>query len=101
MKKIVPDPPVSTLRRTTTHTHFGACNGTHAPLFAVCEEADIEDALVHLAAALTSAFETNAQLCEMLSRPAANLAWATFQSLEICLALINALLKRSDCELGG
>ncbi|MHA6194465.1 hypothetical protein ACX3YG_08865 [Pseudomonas wadenswilerensis] len=101
MKKIVPDPPASTLRRTTAHTHFGTCHGSHPPLFAVCEEADIEDALVHLSAALTSAFETNAQLCEMLPRPAANLAWATYQSLEIGQALIGAMLNRKDCKLGG
>lgn len=101
MKKIVPDPPAYTLRRTTAHAHFGTCQGSHPPLFTVCEDADIEDALVHLSAALTSAFETNAQLCEMLSRPAANLAWATYQSLEICQALTGALLNRKDCKLEG
>ncbi|MDR0281219.1 MAG: DUF3077 domain-containing protein [Paucimonas sp.] len=101
MKKLVPDPPPSSLRRTTARTHFGACHGAHPPLFTVCEEADIEDALVHLSAALTSAFETNAQLCEMLPRPTANLAWATYQSLEICQALMGALLNRKDCKLEG
>ncbi|MDU9388980.1 hypothetical protein [Pseudomonas sp. zfem002] len=101
MKKLVPDPPASTLRRTTVHTHFGACHGAHPPLFSVCEEADIEDALVHLSAALTSAFETNWQLCEMLSRPTADMAWATCQSLEICQALIKALLNRHDYRIGA
>ena len=89
MKKIVPDPPVA----TPFHTHFSSCNGAHAPLFAVRADPDIQDALAHLSAALTAAFETNAQLCEMLSRPVADLAWSTYQSLEICQALSEALLK--------
>jgi len=95
MKKIVPDPPPSPRRRTTT-VHFGSCGGTHPPLFAVCPDADIEDALAHLSAALTSAFESNAQLCDMLSRPMADKAWATWQSLEICQALTQAL--REGCS---
>lgn len=56
----------------------------------------IGSALVHLSAALTSAFETNAQLCEMLSRPLEVLAGATWQSLEICQALIEALRNRGE-----
>ncbi|MDR0276392.1 MAG: hypothetical protein LBJ37_00715 [Paucimonas sp.] len=89
--KIVPDPPVP--RRTTANVHFGTCAGAHPHMFAVCPDADIEDALAHLAAALTSAFETNAQLCDTLSRPLADKAWATWQSLEICQALTEALRK--------
>ncbi|MCU1724802.1 hypothetical protein [Pseudomonas sp. 5P_5.1_Bac1] len=96
MKKIVPDPPVSTLRQTVPHTHFGSCNGAHPPVFSVHPAADIDDALVHLSAALTSAFETNAQLCEMLERPLADLAWSTWQSLEICQALTEALRNRGE-----
>ncbi len=98
MKKLVPDPPPP---RPTAYAHFGTCNGAHPPLLAVCADADIEDAMVHLSAALTSAFETNAQLCEMLPRQTANLAWATYQSLEICQALIGVLLNRKDCKLGS
>ena len=95
MKKIVPDPPAAP-RRQTTRIHFGSCGGTHPPLFAVCPDADIEDALAHLSAALTSAFESNAHLCDMLSRPMADKAWATWQSLEICQALTEAL--REGCS---
>jgi len=98
MKKLVPDPPP---RRTTAYAHLGTCNGAHPPLLAVCADADIEDALVHLSAALTSAFETNAQLCEVLPRSAANLAWATYQSLEIAQALIGAMLNRKGCKSEG
>ena len=92
MIKIVPDPPACLSRPTTVLTHFGACGGTHAPLFSVRAQVDIKDALVHLSAALASAQETNAQLCEKLSRPVADLAWGTCQSLEICHALTEALL---------
>ncbi|MHA6194735.1 hypothetical protein ACX3YG_10235 [Pseudomonas wadenswilerensis] len=92
MKKLVPDPPASTARRTA-NIHFGTCAGAHPHMFAVCPDADIEDALAHLAAALTSAFETSAQLCDLLSRPLADKAWATWQSLEICQALTEALRK--------
>ncbi|MGE8408154.1 MAG: DUF3077 domain-containing protein [Pseudomonas sp.] len=92
MIKIVPDPPACPSRPTTVLTHFGACGGTHAPLFSVRAQLDIKDALVHLSAALTSAQETNAQLCEKLSRPASDLAWGTCQSLEISQALTQALL---------
>ena len=58
MKKLTPHPP----RRKTANVHFGTCAGAHPHIFAVCPDADIEDALAHLSAALTSAFETNAQL---------------------------------------
>ena len=92
MHKIVPDPPLSIPRPTTVHTHFGTCGGAHPPLFSVRAQADIQDALRHLSAAITSAFETNAQLCEQLSRPTADLAWTTYQSLEIGQALTEALL---------
>lgn len=88
MKKLTPDPPP---RRKTANIHFGTCAGAHPHIFAVCPDADIEDALAHLSAAITSAFESNAQLCEMLSRPLADKAWATWQSLEICQALTEAL----------
>ncbi len=90
MKKTVPDPPAPP-RRKTASIHFGTCAGAHPHIFAVCPDADIEDALAHLSAAITSAFESNAQLCEMLSRPLADKAWATWQSLEICQALTEAL----------
>ncbi|MFD2645540.1 hypothetical protein [Pseudomonas japonica] len=88
MIKPVPDPP------RTAHTHFATCNGSHPPLFAVCEGARMEDALVHLSLSLASAWETNFQVCESASKPIQGLAWATQHSLEICQALVESLLKR-------
>lgn len=89
MIKPVPDPPLP----TTAHTHFATCNGSHPPLFAVCDGASMEDALVHLSTSLTSAHETNFQVCESADPPTRGLAWATQHSLEIALALVDSLLK--------
>ncbi|MCU1724388.1 MULTISPECIES: DUF3077 domain-containing protein [unclassified Pseudomonas] len=95
MIKIVPDPPAP--RLTTAHTRFSTCNDSHQALFAVCEGVDIEDALVHLSTTLRSAFETNAQLCEMIDTPPLDrVAWATCHSLEICEALVESLLGRVE-----
>lgn len=77
----------------TAHTHFGTCNDAHAPLFAVCADTPVEDALVHLAMTLKAAFETNAQACEMVDRRFAGLLWATQHSLEISEAVVASLLQ--------
>ncbi len=90
MKKIVPDPPS---RLTTVHTHFGTCNDSHKPLFAVCPDVDIEDALVHLSMTLKSAFETNVQVCELAEKSVGDLAWTTYHALEIARALTESLLQ--------
>ena len=90
MNKIVPDPPPCP---TTAHTDFGICKGAHPPLFSVRADTDFEDALAHLSAALTAAFQTNDQLCEILAPPMGDIAWSTYQSLEICQALCQAMLK--------
>lgn len=88
MIKSVSDPP----RITTVHTQFGVGNDSHRPLFAVCDGVDIEDALLHLSMTLKSAFETNTQVCERADRAVGGLAWATYQSLEVSQALVEALL---------
>lgn len=80
------------LRFTTVHTQFCVDNDRRTPLFAVCEGVDIEDALVHLSMTLKSAFETNTQVCEQADRSVGGLAWATYQSLEVSKALVDALL---------
>lgn len=94
MKKIVPDPPVPPV----TYGHFGASHAPPRPAFILSPDTDLEDALAHLSAALTSAFASNAQLCEMLSRPLEDLAWSTWQSLEMCQAVIEAL-RTADTRL--
>ncbi|MDG9882489.1 DUF3077 domain-containing protein [Pseudomonas sp. GD04058] len=94
MKKLVPDPPSAAYPRlTTVHTHFATCQNHHPPLFAVCDGVDIGDALEHLAIALKSAAETNAQMCDLADRKYGDLLWGTQQSLEISQALVASLLK--------
>lgn len=104
MVKPVPDPPALPSTLTTAHTHFADCNGIHPPLFAVCEGASLEDALVHLSTSLKSAYETNFQVCESADMRMRGLAWATQHSLEIGLALLDSLLKgclKKDAEVAG
>ncbi|MEE1924955.1 hypothetical protein V0R50_15975 [Pseudomonas sp. 148P] len=104
MVKPVPDPPALLSTLTTAHTHFADCNGIHPPLFAVCEGASLEDALVHLSTSLKSAYETNFQVCESADLRMRGLAWATQHSLEIGLALLDSLLKgclKKDAGVAG
>ena len=93
MKKLVPDPPATLLRTTTTHTPFSFRDGNHTPLFAVCAGADFHDALVHLSASLTLAAESNFQLSERVDQPLSDLVWATQQSLEMSQALVTSMLN--------
>ncbi|MHC2148675.1 hypothetical protein [Pseudomonas sp. 210_17 TE3656] len=83
MTKPVPDPPLT----TQTSTTFGSCNGSHDPLFAVRAGVSSEDALIH------------AHACEMVNAEVRGLLWATEQSLEMSLALVEALLdeQRQRC----
>ena len=87
MIKPVPDPP------RTAHPLSPPCHAPPPPLFAVCEGASLEDALVHLNLSLASAYETNYQLCESGGKPVQGLAWATQHALEISQALVESLLK--------
>lgn len=94
MKKIVPDPPVSTRPALTVHTPFAACAGHHPPLFAVCAGASVDDALAHLAVMLRCAYETNFQACEAISENRlAGMLWATQHTLEASLALTESMLR--------
>ncbi|WP_442113814.1 DUF6124 family protein [Pseudomonas sp. NUPR-001] len=95
MTKIVPDPPPST---TQTSTTFGTCNGSHDPLFAVRAGVSSEDALVHACVLLKSAFQTNAHACDRVNAEVRGLLWATEQSLEMSLALVEAVLDEVEAR---
>ncbi|TDF82337.1 DUF6124 family protein [Pseudomonas sp. H9] len=95
MTKIVPDPPPST---TQTSTTFGTCNGSHDPLFAVRTGVSSEDALVHACVLLKSAYHTTAHACDMVDSEARGLLWATEQSLEMSLALVEAVLDEVEAR---
>lgn len=98
MKKLVPDPPATLLRTTTTHTPFSFRDGNHTPLFAVCAGADMEDALVQLSVLLRSAYETNFQACETADTDLRGLLWATQHTLEASRALAESLLTGIEAQ---
>ena len=80
-------------RPVTASSHFGSCNHAHAPILAVREGVDSEDALVCAVAALKAAYETNAMALEKAREPLRNLLTATENSLEKGLALAEAVLE--------
>ncbi|WP_422418388.1 DUF6124 family protein [Pseudomonas sp. GZD-222] len=94
MTKPVPDPPLT----TQTSTTFGSCNGSHDPLFAVRPGVSSEDALIHASVLLKSAYQTNAHACDMVNAEVRGLLWATEQSLEMSLALVEALLDEVEAR---
>ncbi|MFY9963301.1 MULTISPECIES: DUF3077 domain-containing protein [unclassified Pseudomonas] len=94
MTKPVPDPPLV----TKTSTTFGSCDGSHDPLFAVRPGVSAEDALVHATILLKSAYRTNAHACDMVDAEVRELLWATEQSLEMSLALVEALLDEVEAH---
>lgn len=92
MTKPVPDPPYV----TKTSTTFGSCNGSHDPLFAVRTGVSSEDALVHASVLLRSGYQTNAKACELVDAQVRCLLWSTQHSLEMSLALVEALLDEVE-----
>ena len=94
MTKPVPDPPLT----PQTSTTFGSCNGSHDPLFAVRAGVSCEDALVHTSVLLKSAYQANAHACGMVNEEVRGLLWATEQSLEMSLALVEALLDEVEAR---
>ncbi|RWU22840.1 hypothetical protein DM813_11570 [Pseudomonas alkylphenolica] len=94
MTKPVPDPPLV----TKTSTTFGSCDGSHDPLFAVRPGVSAEDALIHATVLLKSAYQTNAQACDMVNAEVRGLLWATQHSLEMSLALVEALLDEVEAR---
>ena len=94
MTKPVPDPPLT----TQTSTTFGSCNGSHDPLFAIRAGVSSEDALVHASVLLKSAYQTNAHACDMVNEEVRGLLWATEQSIEMSLALVEALLDEVEAR---
>ncbi|UVJ43858.1 DUF3077 domain-containing protein [Pseudomonas sp. LS1212] len=91
MKKIVPDPPF-TLGKTTT-TPFGTCDAGHAPLFAVRDGIAAEDALIHASLLLRGVCDTTSACCQQASRLEQNgLLWSSLHSAEMAKALVDAVL---------
>ena len=57
-----------------------------------------EDALVHASILLKSAYQTNAHACERVEPEVRGLLWATQNSLEMSLALVEALLDEVEAR---
>ena len=91
MKKIVPDPPLGSISQTAT-TAFGSCDAGHAPLFAVREGINAEDALVHASLLLQCTCDTAHRLSEKVDEHGRNLVWSLLHSAESAKALVDALL---------
>ena len=85
-------------RPVTAISHFGTCNHAHAPILAVLEGVDSEDALVCAVAALKAAYETNAMALEKAAEPMRSLLAATENSLEKGLALTEAVLQGFEAD---
>ena len=92
MKKLVPDPPQAN-RPTTSPMPFGSCETTHPHLFEVRGGIELECALIHLSRVLEAAQDSNLQACNLADKRAHSLNWATQQSLEMGMALVQSLLK--------
>ncbi len=89
MTKGLPDPPS---RATTVSSHFGNCECSHPPLFAVRSGVEFEDALVHLSTLLKGAFATNLKALELASGTCQDLLLGNDYSLDAAKAVVEALL---------
>ncbi|WP_177414017.1 hypothetical protein [Pseudomonas tructae] len=97
MKKPVPDPPRFTFTRTA-ETSVHSCPD-HPPLLCVLGGVSAEDALVHALMYLKAATATFSQIVEHTEASGRGHAWATQHSLEVAMALVEAVLDGS--ESGG
>ncbi len=78
MKKIVPDPP---LQRTSTRP-FGRCDAGHDPLFTVNPNISAEDALVHVALYLRSAYETGSKALDYMREEGRGMFWSNLHAID-------------------
>ncbi|ROM17833.1 hypothetical protein BK643_11815 [Pseudomonas protegens] len=110
MKKLVPDPPLSTdhprrdpeLDRAnanllaalhgTRHRPFGLRDGQGHPLFAVQPQVNAEDALMHVSLLLKCAEEVSDEITERASGIERGLIWSMVHSVEMARAVVDALL---------
>lgn len=88
MKKIVPDPPLL----CTTQRPFNRCTAGHPPLFTVNPDIPAEDALVHIALYMRSAYEAGFKALDHLDDTGKSLLWATLHSVELAEGLVEAML---------
>ncbi|MHC2149007.1 DUF6124 family protein [Pseudomonas sp. 210_17 TE3656] len=90
MKKPVPDPPSLHLIETL-ETDVPSCP-EHPPLFSVRAGVSAEDALVHASFYLKCARTTVIEAVRHTNKEGRGLAWSTQHSVEMAMALLDALL---------
>ena len=90
MKKPVPDPPSLHLVETI-ETPVKSCP-EHPPLFCVRAGVSAEDALVHALLYLRCASSTIAEALQYSSDAGKGFVWSTQHSVEMAVALIDAVL---------
>ncbi|MFJ4345020.1 hypothetical protein [Pseudomonas sp. NPDC089401] len=88
MKKIVPDPPLP----CTSNRSFGRCDAGHEALFSVNPNISAEDALVHVALYLRSAYETGHKALDYLREEGRGMYWSSLHAIELAEGLVEAIL---------
>jgi len=87
-KKIVPDPPLP----CTSTRLFGRCDAGHDPLFTVNPNISAEDALVHVALYLRSAYETGYKALDHMREEGRGMFWSNLHAIEMAEGVIEAIL---------
>jgi hypothetical protein len=87
-KKIVPDPPLP----CTSTRPFGRCDAGHEALFTVNPDISAEDALVHVALYLRSAYETGYKTLDYLREEGRGMYWSGLHAIEMAEGLVEAIL---------
>ncbi len=88
IKKIVPDPPLP----CTSTRAFGRCDAGHKALFSINPNISAEDALVHVALYLRSAYETGYKTLDYLSEEGRGMFWSNLHAIELAEGLVEAIL---------
>jgi hypothetical protein len=84
MKKIVPDPPLP----CTSKRAFDRCDAGHEALFSVNPNIPAEDALVHVALYLRSAYETGYKALDYMREEGRGMFWSNLHAIEIAEGLV-------------
>ncbi|KJK07447.1 MULTISPECIES: hypothetical protein [Pseudomonas] len=99
MKKPVPDPPSLHLIKTV-ETDVPSCP-EHPPLFSVRAGISAEDTLVHALLYLRCARTTVLEAVQYASKEGRGFVWSTQHSVEMAMALLDALLDGIEARQMG
>jgi len=71
---------------------FGRCDAGHDPLFTVNPNIPAEDALVHVALYLRSAYETGYKALDYVREEGRGMFWSNLHAIEMAEGVIEAIL---------